>query len=279
MADPDRPGVAARPAGRHFHQQGSQRDVDTTFRHAADQHARHVGRHLPRPLQPFAARAPPRSRPAGHVSDSRHGRPAFQHQAPDEGDERRRREIPAQTGHGLHQQLQGRGLARPQCGSLRQPLTADARNLRGIRQAMPARRRRRLRRAAAALLRTAGPRQQPAPALPEPVQIHPGRRVPGHQPPAVPVAETTGGARELHLRRRRRRPVNLRLPRCPRRQHARSRTRFQRAKHRQAGTELPLAQQHPRRRQRHHHAQPQPTRKEPVDVGRQGRTDPLLSGL
>jgi DNA helicase-2/ATP-dependent DNA helicase PcrA len=53
----------ASPGGdprRHLHQQGGARDAHAALRDAAHQHARDVGRHLPRPLQPAAAHALPR---------------------------------------------------------------------------------------------------------------------------------------------------------------------------------------------------------------------------
>ena len=77
------------------------------------------------------------------------------------------------------------------------------------------------------------------------------------------------------VRRRRRRPVDLRVPRRERRQHAALRARFRADRHarraHQARAELPLARQHPRCRQRAHQAQPDAARQEPVDERRQGR--------
>ncbi len=60
---------------------------------------------------------------------------------------------------------------------------------------VPARRRGRFRRTAAALLRAAGAQRAAAPPLPGALPPHPGRRVPGHQQPAVPVAEAAGRRR------------------------------------------------------------------------------------
>ena len=52
---------------------------------------------------------------------------------------------------------------------------------------------------------------------------HPGRRVPGHQHAAVPLAEACSPGRDTaRVRGRRRRPVDLRLPRRQRRQHGRT---------------------------------------------------------
>ena len=65
-------------------------------------------------------------------------------------------------------------------------------------------------------------------ALPEPLPAHPGGRVPGHQPPAVPLAEAARRPEERHVRGRRRRPEHLPLPRRERRQHGRVRARLPR---------------------------------------------------
>ena len=96
-------------------------------------------------------------------------------------------------------------------------------------------------------------RNQPlARALPAALPAHPRRRVPGYQRPAIQLAEADGGpwpAWRRAVRRRRRRPEHLRLPRRQRRQHERLRTRVQGAEPDQAGTELPLARPHPRCRQ------------------------------
>ncbi len=56
--------LARRHSGRHLHQQGGQGNGGAPVRHAARQPARHVDRHLPRPVQPPAARAPPSGGPA-----------------------------------------------------------------------------------------------------------------------------------------------------------------------------------------------------------------------
>ena len=51
----------------------------------AGQHARHVGRHVPRPVQPDAARASPRREPAAALPDPRHAGPAVADQADVQG--------------------------------------------------------------------------------------------------------------------------------------------------------------------------------------------------
>ena len=83
------------------------------------------------------------------------------------------------------------------------------------------------------------------------------------------------------VRGRRRRPVDLRLPRRERRQHGRLRARL-RAR-RSAGApvaraELPLARQHPRCGQRADREQPHAARQEPVDRRGRGRAAARVRG-
>ena len=179
-----------------FTNKAAQGDADAHLGDAADQHARHVGRHFPRPVQPPAARALPRRRPAADLPDPRLRQDQLAaDQAPDEVDERGRREVSAARGAVLHQRQQGsRACARARS----RPTTisrAARRDLRRVRRAVPARRRGRFRRAAAALLRAAVAQRVAARALPGALQAHPGGRVPGHQPAAVPLAEAAGRAR------------------------------------------------------------------------------------
>ena len=67
--------------------------------------------------------------------------------------------------------------------------------LRRLRRAVQPRGRGRFRRAAAAHLRAAREAPEPAAALPEPLPLHPGRRVPGHQQAAVQVDQDARRAR------------------------------------------------------------------------------------
>ena len=59
----------------------------------AGQHARHVDRHVPRPVQPHAARASPRREPAAALPDPRHAGPARADQAAVQGAQHRRRAL------------------------------------------------------------------------------------------------------------------------------------------------------------------------------------------
>ena len=72
------------------------------------------------------------------------------------------------------------------------------------------------RRAARGLPRGAG-------ALPGPLPLHPGGRVPGHQPRPVPAGADAGRQASQRLRGRRLRPEHLRLPRRRHPQHPRVR--------------------------------------------------------
>jgi EAL domain-containing protein (putative c-di-GMP-specific phosphodiesterase class I) len=104
----DRPGVARRRAGGDLHQQGRQGDADAPGGDAADRRARHVDRHLPRPVQPLPARALEARRPAAGLPDPRQRRPALGRQARHQGDEPRRGALRAQAGDLVHRRLQGR---------------------------------------------------------------------------------------------------------------------------------------------------------------------------
>ena len=99
--------------------------------------------------------------------------------------------------------------------------------------------------------------------VPAPVPARARRRVPGHQPRAVRSwsrswwragRSTAGGA----VRGRRRRPVDLRVPRRDHPQHPRVRARLPERPHHPAGAELPLHPDHPGRRQRGDRPQPEP---------------------
>ena len=236
----------------------------------ADAHARHVDRHVPRPVQPDAARALPRRRPAAALPDHRHAGPARADQAAVQArttsttsafrrgscrasspTPRRRGSVPNQVEAGdefARRQVEHYALYEAMCQ--REGVVDFAELLLrsyellagndGIARALPA-----------ALL---------APA---------GRRVPGHQRAAVPVAAAARRPAHGGVRRRRRRPVDLRVPRRERRQHAALRARLRPRRPAgaadQARAELPLARQHPRRRQRADPAEPDAARQEPVD--------------
>ena len=80
------------------------------------------------------------------------------------------------------------------------------------------------------MLTVAGARALPrgARAVAEGVPLRPRRRVPGHEPRAVPAAAAAGGEAPQRLRGRRPGPVDLRLPRRRHPQHPRVRARLRR---------------------------------------------------
>ena len=135
---------------------------------------------------------------------------------------------------------------------------------------------------------------QPAPglpgrrrALPPPLPARPGRRVPGHQPRPVHAGARAGRApgrtgerpaARRAVRGRRRRPVDLRLPRRDHPQHPPVRGGLPGRDDDPAGAELPLHADDPLRRQRGHRAQREPPPQEPVDRRRaRARRSPATS--
>ena len=113
-----------------------------------------------------------------------------------------------------------------------------------------------------------------SPPLPRALPLDPRRRVPGHEPRPVPAAAAARrGGREPD-RRRRRGPVDLRLPRGRGPQHPRVHDRLQGCARRQARAELPLDGDDSRGRQRGDLAQHGPARQEPLVRPRRGREDP-----
>ncbi len=93
------------------------------------------------------------------------------------------------------------------------------------------------------------------------VRLPPGRRIPGHQPGPVPAGPAAGRARQRH-RRGRRRPVDLRLARRRRPQHAGFPAGLPRHPDGAAGGELPLHPGRARRRQCGDHREHRPHRQD-----------------
>ena len=114
-----------------------------------------------------------------------------------------------------------------------------------------------------------------APHLPP----RPRRRVPGHQPRPVPAAAAAHRRARQPDGRRRRGPVDLRLP--PRRhpQHPRLRARLPRGRGGQARAELPLDPDDPLRRQRGGRAQPRTAAEAALDRDRRRRAGAALRAL
>ena len=88
----------------------------------------------------------------------------------------------------VHRRQQGRRPAPERHRGARRADAQAGRDLPGLRGPVPARGRGRLRRADAAHLRAAARQRPAARALPAPLPPRAGRRVPGHQPAAVPLA-------------------------------------------------------------------------------------------
>ena len=86
--------------------------------------------------------------------------------------------------------------------------------------------------------------------VPGALALPPRRRIPGHQPRAVPVGPRPRRPSPQPVRRRRRRPVDLLVARRGPAQHPRLRARLARHRGGQARAELPLDAAHPRRRPR-----------------------------
>ena len=275
LADPDRPGLARRRAGRDLHQQGGQGDADAARRDAADPRARHVGRHLPRPVQPLPARALEARRRCRRASrSSTRSDQLSAVKRVDQGDEPRRG-----------------ALSRPSrstwfiAGAKEDGLRAEGRRGRSdeqtarwsqVYEAYEAQcQREGVVDFAELMLRTyelLRDNDAAARALPAALPPHPGRRVPGHQPAAVRLAEDVRRPAEhgcALLRGRRRRPEHLRLSRRAGRQHGRRSSASSGSR-----TVIKLEQnyrslrQHPRRRQRADRAQLAPPGQEPAHRGR-----------
>ncbi len=98
----------------------------------------------------------------------------------------------------------------------------------------------------------------------EGVPLHPRRRVPGHEPRAVPAPAAAGPEAPEPVRRRRSGPVDLRLSRRRPPQHHGVRARLPRHEDDRARAELPLDERDPRGRERGHLEQPRTQAEEPL---------------
>ena len=115
-------------------------------------------------------------------------------------------------------------------------------------------------------------------ALAEGLPLRPRRRVPGHEPRAVPAAAATGGEAPQRLRGRRPGPVDLRLPRRRHPQHPRVRARLRRDEDRRPRAELPLDEHDPPGGERRDRAQPRAQAEEPLVGARRGRAGARARG-
>ena len=101
--------------------------------------------------------------------------------------------------------------------------------------------------------------------------LHPRRRVPGHEPRAVPAAAAARRRARERVRGRRPGSVGLWLPRRRHQQHPRLRARLPRRALDRARAELPLDELDPRRRQRGDREQPRPEAEAALLGARRGR--------
>ena len=263
--------------GRHLHEQGRGRDARPGARPGRRQ-CQCLRRHLPPLLRPPAAAL---RRPGGSAAGLRdRGRagPVAADQGVAQGREPRRTGLPAARGPGADQRREeppahaarlregGRGLLRPSCRPRVPPVPGRAAAYRRRRLRRPDRARR------APAARRRGSRRAGQGTLPPPAR----RRVPGHERGPTGAREEPGdrpGRFRLGPDRGRRRgPEHLRLARGRTRQPPAVREALPGRRGPQAGAELPLDPEHPRRFGRRHLAQRTAPGQDPVDG--QGRRRP-----
>ena len=239
--------------GRDVHQPGGRRAPRADHRPRRRARQGRPGGHVPRPVR---ARPPPgrrgdRARPA--VRHLRHRRPAAADEAdPGRGGPAGDRRVPAGRHPGRDQPGEERDARRdvPR-RERRQPPRADHRPPgRSLPRPAARRQRPRLRRPAAAGGRPVRAVAGGARQVPRAVALPARRRVPGHEPAAVPVDPGAGIGASQPVRGGGRRPVDLRLAGRERPEHPRLRARLPRGDRGQARAELPLDAADPRRRAR-----------------------------
>ena len=257
----------------HLHEQGRRRDARPRRRPRRPARARLLGDDLPRRVRPDP---PPRGAAARlphELHDLRPGRPGPPRQAVPRGARPRPEALhPARHPQPDLEREEPARLARRVREPRRELLRPDGRRrLRPLPAQALRRERRRLRRHAL-------PRRRPARALPggagevaEGVPLRARRRVPGHEPRAVPAAAAARRGPRQRLRRRRPRPVDLCVPRRRHPQRPRVRARLPGRAHDRARAELPLDQLDPRGGERRHPPQPRAQGEEPLVGARRGR--------
>ena len=130
----------------------------------------------------------------------------------------------------------------------------------------------RLRRPDRAAGRAVRSRRRRARALAGALRARADRRVPGHEPGAVPAVPPSGRDEHAVHRRRRRRPGDLRLARRDARQPRRAAARLSGPARDQARAELPVDGAHPALRERADRQQPEAVRQAAVDRARARRS-------
>ena len=263
--------------GRHLHQQGRARDEGAhrpAGRRRGGRHA--VARHLPRHRRQDPAPARRAGGPQVRLHHPRCGRPGAPRQAGDRKRGPRQGPLARAAAGRPHRRLEEPG-AHARQGAARGGLRLCRGQGRGalcrLSEAPEGAQRGRLRRPAAGGAAAVPREPGRARGLPEPVPLHAGRRVPGHQRRPVPVAAAAGRRLDQaqHLLRRRRRPVDLRLARRRGRQHPALRGGLP-GRHRDpAGAQLPLDRAHPGGRLGAHRPQQGPPRQDALHRRRHGR--------
>ena len=229
---------------------------------------------------PLAVRTAAAPRGAGHrpVARLRHLRQQRSAECRQAGDARpadRRQDHPAASGARAHQPGEEPHGGARQGRQRHLSRRADRQDLRRLRQGARASQRARLRRPAAEDRRVVRARGR-ARQVPAPVPLRDDRRVPGHQPAAVPADQASGRQGAQPRGGRRSRSVDLQVAWRGPAQHPRLRTGFSRGRHRAPRAELPLDPEHPRRRVGRHRQQHGPQGEAAVDRAGPGRPDHVL---
>ena len=265
---------AARDPRDHVHEQGRRRDARAGRGSRRAAGARRVGDDVPRRLRPHPAPRGAAARLPLELHDLRHRRPAAAHEAVPRGSRARPEALHAAR-HPLADLEREEPADRPR--RLREPRRELLRPDRRRRlQALPDEdvqlERRRLRRHALSHRRRARALPRGAGEVADRVPLPARRRVPGHEPRAVPVPAAAGREALERLRRGRSGPVDLRVPRRRHPQRARVRARLPGREDDRARAELPLDELDPRGRERRHLAQPRAQAEEPLVGARRRRS-------
>ena len=217
-----------------------------------------MARHLPRAVRAHAAPKCGAGRAVAQLHHPRRRRPVAAAEAGDGGRAGRCQTLGAPGDDGCDPALEGpRADARAHHAGRGHRLRrrSRARRVRRLPGAAGGAERRGFRRPAATCDGDPARPARRAGALSPHVPLHPGGRIPGHQPDPVFVAAAAGAGAPQHLLRRRRRPVDLFLARRGSGEHPALREGFSRCAHRAAGGELPLHRADPGRRLRADRAQ------------------------
>ena len=222
---------AERDPRDHVHEQGRRRDARAARGPARPGRARDLDPHLPRRLRPDPAARGAAPRLPLELHDLRPGRPGAADQGVPRGAGARPEALrPARDPRADLEREEPAGHARTstpsRVASFYDQTVAEVYEL--YQRRLLRLERGRLRRPADAHRPGARALPRGARALAEGVPLRPRRRVPGHEPRAVPAAPAAGREAPQRLRRRRPGPVDLRLPRRRHPQHPRVRARLRR---------------------------------------------------